>query len=104
MRVYRIYRELELNLRIKPRKRLKREKPDELVVPEQPNDVWSMDFMANRLGPSRDTAVQCPAGQWTASYARNKWLIWHLVIVVSRRLNTFRKCLSSAFCQRQSLP
>ena len=27
-RVYRIYRELELNLRIKPRKRLVREKPD----------------------------------------------------------------------------
>ena len=26
-RVYRIYRELELNLRIKPRKRLKRNKP-----------------------------------------------------------------------------
>jgi putative transposase len=33
-RVYRIYRELELNLRIKPRKRLVREKPDELAVPE----------------------------------------------------------------------
>jgi len=36
-RVYRIYRELELNLRIKPRKRLVREKPDELAVPEAPN-------------------------------------------------------------------
>ena len=33
-RVYRIYRELELNLRIKPRKRLIREKPEELAVPE----------------------------------------------------------------------
>ena len=52
-RVYRIYRELELNLRIKPRKRLKREKPDELTVPEAPNEVWSMDFMANRLGDGR---------------------------------------------------
>ena len=52
-RVYRIYRELELNLRIKPRKRLKREKPDDLVVPEQPNEVWSMDFMADRLGDGR---------------------------------------------------
>ena len=49
----RVYRELELNLRIKPRKRLKREKPDELVVPEQPNEVWSMDFMADRLGDGR---------------------------------------------------
>ena len=32
-RVYRIYCELELNLRIKPRKRLKRDKPDALAVP-----------------------------------------------------------------------
>ena len=49
-RVYRIYRELELNLRIKPRKRLVREKPDELAVPNAPNKSWSMDFMADRLG------------------------------------------------------
>ena len=52
-RVYRIYRELELNLRLKPRKRLKREKPEELAVPEAPNAVWSMDFMADRLGDGR---------------------------------------------------
>jgi len=32
-RVYRIYKELELNMRIKPRKRLVREKPDSLIVP-----------------------------------------------------------------------
>ena len=36
-RVYRIYCELELNLRIKPRKRLKRDKPDALAVPDAPN-------------------------------------------------------------------
>ena len=52
-RVYRIYRELELNLRIKPRKRLKRDRPDALAVPEQPNMVWSMDFMADRLEDGR---------------------------------------------------
>lgn len=52
-RVYRIYRELELNLRIKPRKRLKREKPEELAVPDMPNVVWSMDFMADRLADGR---------------------------------------------------
>ncbi len=45
-RVFWIYCELELNLRIKPRKRLEAEKPDELAVPEAPNEVWSMDFMA----------------------------------------------------------
>ena len=52
-RVYRIYRELELNLRIKPRKRLKREKPEPLAVPERPNDTWSMDFMADQLTNGR---------------------------------------------------
>jgi putative transposase len=52
-RVYRIYRELELNMRIKPRKRLVRERPEELAVPEQPNETWSMDFMADRLEDTR---------------------------------------------------
>jgi putative transposase len=67
-RVYRIYCELELNLRIKPRKRLKRDKPDALTVPDAPNMTWSMDFMADQLGPSRQIATQSPAGQWMAGH------------------------------------
>lgn len=53
-RVYRIYRELELNLRIRPRKRLKRDKPDALAVPEAINECWSMDFMHDQLGDGRN--------------------------------------------------
>lgn len=52
-RVYRIYRELELNLRIKPKKRLEREKPEALTVPETINQVWSMDFMHDQLADGR---------------------------------------------------
>ncbi|MFT0214142.1 IS3 family transposase, partial [Pseudomonas sp. F1_0610] len=52
-RVYRIYCELELNLRIKPRKRIKRDKPDALRVPTTINDVWSMDFMSDSLASGR---------------------------------------------------
>ena len=52
-RVYRIYRELELNLRIKPRKRLVRQKPQPLSVPETINQVWSMDFMHDQLSDGR---------------------------------------------------
>lgn len=52
-RVYRIYRELELNLRIKPRKRLVREKPEPLAVPEAINQCWSMDFMHDQLSDGR---------------------------------------------------
>ena len=52
-RVYRIYCELELNMRIKPKKRLKRETPEALSVPDAPNTVWSMDFMADCLEDMR---------------------------------------------------
>ena len=52
-RVYRIYRELELNLRIKPRHRLVREKTLPLAVPAQINDIWSMDFMHDQLTDGR---------------------------------------------------
>jgi len=52
-RVYRIYCELALNLRIKPKKRLYREKPLPLAVPETMNEVWSMDFMHDQLSDGR---------------------------------------------------
>ena len=52
-RVYRIYRELELNLRIKPKRRIKRDKPDALAVPRCANEVWSMDFMSDTLVDGR---------------------------------------------------
>jgi len=52
-RVYRIYRELELNLRIRPRRRIKRDKPDALSVPTTINQVWSMNFMSDSLADRR---------------------------------------------------
>ncbi|VVE90497.1 integrase [Pandoraea bronchicola] len=52
-RAYRIYRELELNLRIKPRKRLVCEMPKPRSVPQAINEVWSMDFMHDPLAHER---------------------------------------------------
>jgi putative transposase len=52
-RIYRIYCELELNLRIRSRKRIQREKPVPLAVPDEPNDIWSMDFMHDQLSDGR---------------------------------------------------
>lgn len=52
-RVYRIYRELELNLRIKPKKRIVREQPQPLAEPAAINEVWSMDFMHDSLEDGR---------------------------------------------------
>ena len=51
--VYRIYRELELNLRIKPRRRLVRERPEPLGTATQINQTWSIDFMHDKLSNGR---------------------------------------------------
>ena len=56
-RVYRIYRELELNLRIKPKKRIVRDTPQPLAVPTAINQHWSMDFMHDQLTDSRSFRV-----------------------------------------------
>jgi putative transposase len=56
-RVYRIYRALELNLRIRPKKRMVREKPEALAVPRALNEVWSMDFMHDQLSDGRSVRL-----------------------------------------------
>jgi hypothetical protein len=48
-----VYRALELNLRIKPKKRLVRETPRPLTVPAAINEVWSMDFMHDQRRDGR---------------------------------------------------
>ncbi len=52
-RVYRVYRALELNLRIKPKKRLPSRNPLPLAVPEKPLQTWSLDFMSDALSDGR---------------------------------------------------
>jgi putative transposase len=52
-RVYRIYCALSLNLRIRPRRRLKRHKPEPLKQPLRRNQVWSIDFMHDQLSDGR---------------------------------------------------
>ncbi|TKG09547.1 IS3 family transposase [Vibrio breoganii] len=53
-RVYRIYCELALNLRIRPRRRLNRNVPEPLKDPIKPNQVWSIDFMHDQLSDGRN--------------------------------------------------
>ena len=55
MRVYRIYRELEPNLRIKSRKRLVRPPPELLSASARINAVWSMAFMHDQPADGRST-------------------------------------------------
>ena len=40
-------------MRIKPKKRLIRVKPEALAVPQAINETWSMDFMHNQLADGR---------------------------------------------------
>jgi len=55
--VYRIYCELELNLRIKPRKCIIRETPEPLAVPEAANQAWALDFLHDPHADGRSFRV-----------------------------------------------
>ncbi len=49
-RVWRGYREFELNRRVEPKRRIVRDKPAPLAVPDTIDRTWPMDFMHERLG------------------------------------------------------
>jgi len=52
-RIYRVYCELRLNLRVKPKKRLPKRTPQMLSQPEAANHSWSLDFMSDSLASGR---------------------------------------------------
>jgi putative transposase len=52
-RIRRVYRELGLNLRIKPKKRLPVRDPQPLEAPDSANKSWSLDFMHDSLANGR---------------------------------------------------
>lgn len=52
-KVHRIYCEMGLHLRVKPKKRLPVRERQPLAVPERPNQCWSMDFMHDSLNSGR---------------------------------------------------
>lgn len=52
-RVWRVYRQLKLNLRRKPKKRLLARDPQPLCAPDKPNQSWSVDFMSDSLHDGR---------------------------------------------------
>ena len=52
-RVRRMYCDLKLNLKCKPKKRLAPRTAKVLVVPNKPNEVWSLDYMSDALSYGR---------------------------------------------------
>lgn len=56
-RKYRIYREEQLSVRRRKRKRVAAAPREAVPIPEQPNLRWSMDFVADTLGDGRTFRV-----------------------------------------------
>ena len=52
-RIRRVYCQLRLNLRVKPKKRLPRRTPQPLSQPARANQTWSLDFMSDSLASGR---------------------------------------------------
>lgn len=52
-RIRRVYRDLSLHLKRKPKKRLPARTAQPLAVPEQRNQTWSLDFMSDALSTGR---------------------------------------------------
>jgi len=52
-RIRRVYCELGLNIRVKPKKRLPAREPQPLLQPDRANQSWSLDFMSDSLASGR---------------------------------------------------
>ena len=52
-KVYRIYTDMKLNIRRKPKRRLPARIMEALGIPDAPNKVWSIDFMSDALTDGR---------------------------------------------------
>ena len=64
-RIYRLYREEELIVRTKQRRKMARRRPVPSGVASRPNQRWSMDFVSDRLADGRSFRILTVVDQFT---------------------------------------
>lgn len=52
-KIYRVYTSMKLNIRLRVKRRLPARIKEALVIPDHPNEVWSIDFMSDALVDGR---------------------------------------------------
>jgi len=64
-RIYRLYREEELIVRTKQRRKIARRRPVPSGVATRPNQCWSMDFVSDKLADGRSFRILTVVDQFT---------------------------------------
>ncbi len=64
-RIYRLYREEELIVRTKQRRKMARRRPIPSGVATRPNQCWSMDFVSDKLADGRSFRILTVVDQFT---------------------------------------
>jgi putative transposase len=64
-RIYRLYREEELIVRTKQRRKMARRRPVASGVAARPNQCWSMDFVSDKLADGRSIRILTVVDQFT---------------------------------------
>ncbi len=64
-RIYRLYREEELIVRTKQRRKMARRRPVPSGVATRPNQCWSMDFVSDKLADGRSFRILTVVDQFT---------------------------------------
>lgn len=99
-KVYRIYRELVMQLRIKtPKRRVRARLRDDRAETVGPNDVWAMDFVHDQLATGKklriltvvDTFFRCVFPFWTCATATAARMWSRRLIACAKRLAIRRR-------------
>jgi len=64
-RIYRLYREEELIVRTKQRRKIARRRPVASGIAARPNQCWSMDFVSDKLADGRSFRILTAVDQFT---------------------------------------